>query len=66
MMLKNHGELNQTELLTNLQEEQLAINEHKLRELLDIWVGEGRLPVPKKGKGKTKIYHLEGIRNENE
>lgn len=58
-LLSDNKQLNQKDLLTQLNSSGVAINEHKLRELLRRWVSEGSLPQPYAGDGNTKLYHLE-------
>ena len=56
-LLKEHGQLNKTELLEKLsQRNDVAINEHSLKDLLQIWVNDGSLPQPIKGRGTSKYY----------
>lgn len=56
-LLTEYGQLNKSELLEKLMKrDDVAINEHSLKDLLQIWVGDGSLPQPTKGKGKAKYY----------
>lgn len=57
-LLKEHGQLSQSELLEKLSATEAKTNEHTLRELLRQWQAEGLLPPPQSGAGKTKYYSL--------
>ena len=65
-LLKENEQLMQREILEQLTENGVETNEHELRELLKRWVNEGAIPKPNKGTGKSKLYHLEDAKDENE
>jgi len=59
-LLTEYGQLPVGELEQKLKERDIATNEHELRNLLNRWVAEGTLPQPKKGRGNTKNFWVEG------
>jgi hypothetical protein len=57
-LLSEYPQLSKKELQEKLIEAGVPTNEHTLKAALALWVAEGLLDPPQRGKGNTKLYSL--------